>query len=134
MTRFYLNDKSRFTAVMRLVIDALDKYNTRSFDADTALIAALNEAIATYKELARTDREGQCQALKADWALCQRGVNPATLEKLTTRRGEMVNSTCYKILQRLQQIVSDDLQETEAVLKEAEALVGQIVIASVQNG
>lgn len=134
MTRFYLNDQKKIQTATGFFTDALAQFNARAFDADKALLKALNETIAIYKELGKSDRENEFQTLKAEWITAQRGINPISFEKVTQRRSEMVNMISFKIMQRASQLMSTDIQEVDAKINEVSLLIGQIIVAAFQNG
>lgn len=134
MTRFYLNDQKKIQIATGLFTDALAQFNAREFDADKALLKALNETIAIYKELGKTDRENEFQTLKAEWITAQRGINPITFEKVTQRRTEMVNMISFKVMQKASQYLGTDAQEVDAKINEVTLLIGQIIVAAFQNG
>lgn len=134
MTRFYTNEKTRLDKALQLMIAALQKYNAKDFEADTALKVALDEALLMYKELGKSNQESQFEALKAEWVTAQRGINPMSLEKLTVRRNEMVGTVKFKIMQRAQQQLAMDVEAVDAVLNEASTLISQIIVASLQGG
>lgn len=134
MTRFYLNDQKKIQTATGLFTDALAQFNAREFDADKALLKALNETIAIYKELGKTDRENEFQTLKAEWITAQRGVNPISFERVTQRRSEMVNMISFKVMQRASQLMNTDIQEVDAKINEVSLLIGQIIVAAFQNG
>ncbi len=132
MTRFYLNEKMRLDKALQLLTAALEKYNARAADADDALKTALDEATAIYKELGKSNQESLFQLLKTEWITAQRGINPVTLEKVSIRRNEMINTIKFKIMQKGQQQLGVDIDEVDASLKEATTLVSQIIIAALQ--
>ncbi len=134
MTRFFLNDRARLTDVLQLLNRALVKFNARDFDADSVLLEALNGIIDTYKELGKSDRETQFLAMKAEWVTAHRGINPLTFEKVTVRRSEMTSGVAFRLLQRAEHLLTDDLAEAEGRIREAEGLVSQIIIAAFQAG
>ncbi len=132
MTRFFYNDKAKLEKVAVLLQNALAKFSARDFDADNALLAALNGFTEAYKELGKSDRETQFLAMKAEWATAQKGINPLTFEKVAIRRSEMLSGVSFRLLHRAEQYLSDDLAEIETRLKDAETLVAQIIIAAFQ--
>jgi hypothetical protein len=132
MTRFYLHEKAQLDKALQLLIIALEKYNGRDFDANEALKAAFDEAIGNYKALGKSSQESQFQALKAEWVTAQRGINPVTLEKVSIRRNEMINTIKFKIMQKAQEQLGMDAAEVEATLKEVTLLISQIVVAALQ--
>lgn len=134
MTRFYLNDQKKINTATALFTEALQQFNARDYDADKALLKALNETIAIYRELGKTDRENEFQTLKAEWLTAQRGINPISFEKVTQRRTEMVNMISFKIMQRASQLMNTDIQEVDARINEVTLLIGQIIVAAFQNG
>jgi hypothetical protein len=133
VTRFYLNEKAKLGQVLQLLITALEKYNARDMDAGIALKRALDQAIANYKELGKSNQESHLHTLQAEWVMAQRGINPQTLEKVTVRRNELANGTMFKVMQRAQQQLAADIEDVEMVLKEAGALLGQIIVAALQG-
>jgi hypothetical protein len=134
MTRFYFNDKAKLTATLQLLAEALTKFNARNFDADQVLLSALNACIIMYKDLGKTDRETQFLALKAEWVTANRGINPLTFEKVTIRRSDMTTGVSFRLLQRAEQLLNEDLAAAEQRIKEAADLIAQIIIAALQAG
>jgi hypothetical protein len=134
MTRFYLNEQQKLNTATTFFTQALAAFNAREFEADRVLLHALDGGIAIYKELGKTDRENEFQSLKAEWITAQRGINPISFEKVTLRRGEMVNTISFKVMQRAGQLLNIDLQETNAKIEEVSQLIGQIIVAAFQNG
>jgi hypothetical protein len=134
MTRFYLNEKERLNKALQLMIAALQKYNSKDFETDTALKLALDEALLVYKDLGKSNQQSQFEALMAEWVTAQRGINPITLEKVTVRRHEMLGTVKFKVMQRAQQQLAMDVEAVEAVLNEATTLVSQIIVAALQAG
>lgn len=134
MNRFYLNDQKKIQTATEFFNTALQQFNAREFDADKALLKALNETIAIYKELGKTDRESEFQALKAEWITAQRGINPISFEKVTLRRSEMVSMICFKVMQRASQLLNTDQQDVDAKIAEVSALIAQIIVAAFQGG
>lgn len=134
MNRFYLNDKQKLTTAIGLFNDALAGFNARDFDADKALLKALTGTVLIYKELGKTDRENEFQSLKAEWITAQRGINPVNFEKQQLRRGELVNTISFKVMQRAGQLLNTDIHEVEDKLNEVSVLISQIIIAAFQAG
>jgi hypothetical protein len=134
MTRFYLNEQQKLNTATTLFTGALAAFNAREYESDRVLLAALDGTVGIYKELGKTDRENEFQSLKAEWITAQRGINPISFEKITLRRGEMLNTISFKVMQRAGQLLNIDLQETNARLEEVSQLIGQIIVAAFQNG
>jgi uncharacterized protein YacL (UPF0231 family) len=134
MTRFYLNEQNKLKTAIEAVTRAVLKFNARDFDADQTLLLALNETAAIYKELGKTDRENECQTLKAEWITAQRGINPISFEKITSRRGEMLSTISFKVMQRVGHLLNLDVEEVDAKLNEVSALISQVIVAAFQGG
>ena len=134
MNRFFLNDKQKLTTAIDLFNEALARFNARDFDADKALLLALTDSVSIYKELGKSDRENEFQSLKAEWITAQRGINPVSFEKQQLRRGELVNTISFKVMQRAGQLLNTDIHEVDEKLNEVSVLISQIIIAAFQAG
>jgi hypothetical protein len=112
----------------------LSRYNQADPTLSTDLALFLDTTSETYRKMARHDIEGQALALKAELITVHRGLDPRTLEHITGRRREVEMGVIFRILQRSHAQIQIDLQNTEKSLSDAHALLGPVLLASLQRG
>lgn len=110
------------------------RYNQGDPTLSTSLSLFLDTLSDAYRKMARHDIEGQILALKAELITVHRGLDPRTLERITGRRREVESGTVFKILQTSQAQIRMDLQSDEKTLAEKRALLGPVLLASLQRG
>ena len=132
--KFYHNEQKKVELILGLTITALDKYNNRELDTDSSLCKALDSSIQLYTELNALDKLSSIQSLKATLTTAKRGVNPYTLEKVTIRRNEMISTAIFKVGQALEEMLRKEILVVATKLAQAEEMIGQIIIASIQSG
>lgn len=120
------------TGLLKLLTGVLEKFNSRDYNTQIALLSYLDESIKIYNDLGRIQRESELQLLKAEIITAQRGISPITFEKKTINRHEMENTISFKVLQSSEQQLRSDILENENTLKQAKDLVSQIIVASIQ--
>lgn len=112
----------------------MNKYSQHDFDTSEALLSFLNTGADTFKALGQAANETWAQGLKTEFMTARRGVNPLTSSKQALGRQEMQRNTWFRILQQAETKLMADYEATLSRINEAEALVGQIVIAALQAG
>lgn len=124
----------QLTQLQQLCNGLLSRYNQAdpTLSADLALF--LDTVSEAYRKMARHDMEGQALALKAELLSVHRGLDPRTLEHITGRRREVEMGVILRILQRSHEQVCGDRQTIEKSLADARALLGPVMLASLQRG
>ena len=131
----FLHDRLRaMEALLAASSGVLAKYNRLDLDLAPALTAFLDQAIAGYRALSRTSGENQLLALQAEFVSASHGVNPLTLERVTSHRREMQRAIALRALQRSAEQFRTDLERDAKVLADAGTQLRPIVLAAMQKG
>lgn len=131
----FVHDRLRATeALLAASSDVLAKHNRLDLDLAPALTAFLDQAIASYRALNRTSGENQLLVLQAEFVSASQGVNPLTLERVTSHRREMQRAIALRVLQRSAEQLRADLERDAKLLAEAGAQLRPIVLAAMQKG
>ena len=131
----FLHDRLRATeALLASSSQVLAKHNRLDLDLAPALTAFLDQAIASYRTLNRASEENQLLALQAEFVCATHGVNPLTLERVTSHRREMQRAVALRVLQRSGEQLRADLERDAKLLADASAQLRPIVLAAMQKG
>lgn len=112
----------------------LTKYNALDLDLGVALSEFLDEAVEHYRASNRGDVENELLALKAFHTSAQHGVDPATLQRVTTHRRGMARGTALRVLQQSGQRLRADYGQDQQTLEEARTLLRPIVLQALHKG
>jgi hypothetical protein len=134
MIQFYFHNREQLLLVKNKLVIAFEKNITRDIYATEALMATIELLAAKCKERGLVQCETKALALQSELVTLQRGYHPQNLEKITIKRHEITTAYSYKILQALEELLRNNLQQIDDALKEAETLLQQIVIMSIQLG
>ncbi len=134
MQKFYHKQIQDVKLLLQQLNVAMDQYSHKLYHADETLMTVLNTAIKTYKDLGKSERESQLQALKTELVTATRGINPLTFEKQTTRRAELISIIAFKVMQATETMFRLDVENDQSKLTQANELITQILIASIQSG
>ena len=131
----FLHDRLRAAeALLASSSQVLAKHNRLDLDLAPALTAFLDQAIASYRTLNRASEENQLLALQAEFVCATHGVNPLTLERVTSHRREMQRAVALRVLQRSGEQLRADLERDAKLLADASAQLRPIVLAAMQKG
>lgn len=134
MIQFYFHNKEQLLQVKSKLVIAFEKNITRDIYATEALMSTIELLAAKCKERGLVQCETKALALQSELVTLQRGYHPQNLEKITVKRHEITTAYSYKILQSVEELLRHNLQQIDDVLKEAETLLQQIIIMSIQLG
>jgi phospholipase/lecithinase/hemolysin len=113
---------------------ALTKYSRLDIDLAAALTELLDEAIGHYKTANRADIENELLTLKALHTSAQRGVDPISLERVTTHRRDMQRAIALRVLQQSAQRLRADYSQDQQALADGGALLRPIVLQAMHKG
>ena len=130
----FLHDRVRTLQGLLAASSAvLGKYNRHDLDLAPALGAHLDEAIATFRRIGRTQSENQWLAWQAQVVSASHGTNPLTLERVSTHRREMQRGIALRVLQQSAEQLRADLARDGAALAEATTQLRPIVLAAMHK-
>ncbi len=131
----FLHERLRATeALLAASSEVLAKHNRLDLDLAPALTAFLDRAIAGYRALNRSSGENQLLALQAEFVSAGQGVNPMTLERVTSHRREMQRAIALRVLQRSAEQLRADLERDARGLADAGAQLRPLLLAAMQKG
>ena len=133
MQRFYHNDREKLLSSIAEFNRAANSFNASELNVLSVFEALLQSVISMYHNLGLSHRESRIQACATEFSMALQGINPATLARQTTNRREMVKTFIGKNLQQVEGILQEDLQATDEKINTASLLMGQIVVAAVQQ-
>ncbi len=90
------------------------------------------ELLIYYKNAHTESAATWIQGLLAEIHTAKRGIHPFSLERITIRKHELVLTTCYKIIQNLNDRLRADTEKLELTLQEGRTLLKQIFLGSIQ--
>jgi hypothetical protein len=134
MIQFYFHNKEQLLLVKDKLVIAFEKNISRDIYATEALLSTIELLATKCKERGLVQCETKALALQSELVTLQRGYHPFNLEKITIKRHEITTAYSYKILQAVEELLRTNLQKIDDLLKEAETLLQQIIIMSIQLG
>jgi hypothetical protein len=134
MQKFYYNEIKEQTLLLQQLNIVMDKYSRKEMDVPSSVLHWLSDAIQFYKTQGQAEKESRLQILKAEFVTAQRNINPLTFEKVTLHKHELQSTIAFKVLQRAETLLQNDLTENKERLKGAIDLASQVIIAGFQGG
>ena len=113
---------------------ALATYNRFDLDLAAVVVAFLDGAIDEHRALGVADIENEMLSLKAQYVSAQRGVQPLTLERVTTHRRDMERSISLRVLLKSAQRLRDELGRDRQSLDDGRAQLRPIVLSVIHKG
>jgi len=131
---FVHQEVQQLTELLGTLVGIYRIYDDQQPELHRSLVTLLDLTAAMYRDRGRPEKESHTASMKAELTTALRGVNPITLEKPPSRRHEMQSTIAFKVLQSLEVELRGSFGEATASLQQAEELIGQIILASVQKG
>lgn len=114
------------------LIRIYDLYIQKDFSLESALQIFLNELIQYYKDQQIESSVTWAQGLLSEFLTAKKGIHPFLLERISSRRHELLMTTCYKILQNINDKFLAQMQKLLQTQQEAETLLKQILLGGIQ--
>ncbi len=114
------------------LIRIYDLYIQKDFSLESALQIFLNELIQYYKDQQIESSVTWAQGLLSEFLTAKKGIHPFSLERISSRRHELLMTTCYKILQNINDKFLAQMQKLLQTQQEAETLLKQILLGGIQ--
>jgi hypothetical protein len=113
---------------------ALRAHTDRDPGLGAVVVAYLNDAITAYHGFGIPDAENEMVVLKAQVAEARDGVNPLTLERVTTRRREMQRTVALHVLQASGERLRADYADVRRSLTELRDRLSPLALYALQKG
>lgn len=134
MPAFLHGRVQRLEALLTTSSAALGTYNRFDLDLPDVVVSFLDSAIESHRALGLPDVENEMLALKSQYVSAQRGVQPFTLEQVTTRRREMARSIALRVLLDSAARLRDELAADHQSLDDGRTQLRPIVLSAIHKG
>ena len=134
MPTFLHHRLQRLEHLLRSANGALRAHTDRDLGLGAVVDAYLDEAITAYKGFGIADAENQLMTLKAQVAAARDGVNPLTLERVTTRRRELQRTVALHVLQASGERLRADYADVQRSLAELGDRLSPLALYALQKG
>jgi hypothetical protein len=114
------------------LIRIYDLYIQKDFGLESGLQIFLNDLIQYYKDQHIESSVTWAQGLLSEFLTAKKGIHPFSLERISTRRHELLMTTCYKIIQNINDKFLAQMQKLQQTQQEAETLLKQILLGGIQ--
>lgn len=115
------------------LISLNENFIKKDFNLDKKLMQLLSSAQEYYRQVGESTAEGNLSQLKIHLDLAVSGIDPVSLERVKTRRRDLLRTACYHCLSSLSNVLERSLQTTEAVLLNASETINQLLLSAFQS-
>jgi hypothetical protein len=124
----------RFERLLEASNTALRAHNDHDLQTIAIVDGLLDEASEAYRTMGDAGAENELLALRAQLTSAQRGVDPLTLERVTTRRREFERSVALRVLLHSGERLRTDHAHVRHRLRDARDQLTAMVLYAVQKG
>ena len=110
-----------------------EDYKKRSFDFESKIKGFFKEMQDFFKQIGDSKYETKVSQLSIYYETALKGIHPLRLEKLKIGRRENVWISAFHCLSVLNEIVQENLENIEILLKESNEMLSQLVLSAIQN-
>lgn len=110
-----------------------NNYITRSYEFDQNLINFLDNIHEHFARLGESVDAAEISRLKTYFVTAQKGVNPQSLEKLRIGRRENIWASAFYCMDKLSELLQQNLQKQNILLNEASDVIQQLVLSMLQS-
>lgn len=110
-----------------------EDYKNRTFYFESKIKGFFIEMQDFFKQIGDSKYETQVSQLSIYYETALKGIHPLRLEKLKTGRRENVWISAFHCLSVLNEIVQENLENIETLLKESNEMLSQLMLSAIQN-
>jgi len=125
--------KQTLTNLTQKLIVQNEKFVKKEFDLDKTLMLLLSEVQEYYQQIGESNKESDVSQLKNHLDLATSGIDPLKMERVKTRKREMVRIACFHCLSNLGEILNTSLYDIQGMLQSAEEMLNQVVLSAYQS-
>ncbi|MFB9057784.1 hypothetical protein ACFFU9_13640 [Mariniflexile ostreae] len=115
------------------LISQNEKFIRKEYDLDKTLMHLLNDVQAYYGQVGESTSESQISQLKTYLNLAVSGIDPISLERVKTRRRDLIRTACFHCLSNLGDVLRHSLQTVEDLLFRASETIHQLILSAFQS-
>lgn len=124
--------KQQLEAFLKLLILENEKFIKKDFNLDKSLMILLNDVQEYYRKIGESTEEGNVSQLKTHLDIAVSGIDPVKLERVKTRRRDIVKIACYHCLSSLNQTLENSLVQVKNIINEATENINQVLLSAYQ--
>jgi hypothetical protein len=130
---FYLDRLNKLDGLLRLSTDVYRSYADSSLDLPRDLGALLNEAGAVYEGFGSATVCNELAELRAQFVCAQRGIDPATSEKVIGHRRDLERGVALRVLSQSSGRIRKDVARYVETVEQARAQLRPAVLLAIQK-
>ncbi|APG64871.1 hypothetical protein LPB136_05645 [Tenacibaculum todarodis] len=124
--------KQQLETFIKLLILENEKFIKKDFNLDKSLMKLLNDVQEYYRRIGESTEEGNVSQLKTHLDIAVSGIDPVKLERVKTRRRDIVKIACYHCLSSLNQTLENSLVLVKNIINEATENINQVLLSAYQ--
>lgn len=125
--------KQKLEGFMQQLISQNEKFIKKEFDLDKTLMQLLNNAQEYYRQVGESTAEGTVSQLKTYLDLAVSGIDPINMERVKTRRRDLVRTACFHCLSNLGDALHNSLNTIETLLIGSSETIHQLLLSAYQS-
>jgi len=110
-----------------------EKFIKKEYDLDKTLLLLLTNVQEYYKQVGESTSESSVSQLKTYLDLAVSGIDPISLERVKTRRRDLVRTACFHCLSNLGNTLQHSLQTIESLLLSSSETIHQLLLSAYQS-
>jgi hypothetical protein len=131
---FLHNSKLQYETHLQKCCELFELYNQKSFQFEKLFIDLADELTEFFDSTQAINRKTEILEAKAEYITARGGYNPINSEKISYGRRANIWITSYRCLIKVSEILEFELGQIKESLSETIELLGQILLAALQNG
>lgn len=124
--------KQQIEAFIKLLILENEKFIKKDYNLDKSLMNLLNDVQEYYRKIGESTEEGNVSQLKTHLDIAVSGIDPIKLERVKTRRRDLVRIACFHCLSRLNETLENSLVHIKNTIANATENINQILLSVYQ--
>jgi len=120
--------------LQRQVSDLIIRFNAGRPDVGEALPGLLDHAAQAFATHGLSNTQARVLELRAQLLMAERGIDPSTLVRQSSRRRELSARFTFRVLMAMSEQLRDSLQQDDSTLAGARQQLAPILLAGMQTG
>lgn len=125
--------KQHLEKFLQHFISENEKFIKKDFDLHKTLMQLLNDTQEYYGQVGESTQEGSVSQLKTYLDLAVSGINPITMERIKTRRRDLIRTACFHCLSSIGETLQNSLHTIENLLHESSETINQFLLSAYQS-
>lgn len=125
--------KQQLEGFMQQFILQNEKFVKKEYDLDKTLMTLLNLVQDYYGQVGDSTAESAISELKTYLDLAVSGIDPIHLERVKTRRRDLVRTACFHCLSHLGETLRNSLSIIENLISTSTETINQVILYAYQS-